>query len=450
MTSNLKRVLGLPEVSFIAIGFTIGGGVFVLTGVAFKIVGPALPLAYGLAAIPIFVSMIPLAMLGAAIPSTGGSYRYPSRMVSPGLAFVGIWVYGLASFVGQIPLYALGCATYAQAYFPGISPAALAVALLTFFYGVNVLGLRLAAQIQAAMVVVLVGALLFYAFQGLSAANPVHFSDMAGQGGGNLLLGTALLTFTYLGANGVIELGGEIREPGRVIPRAFLVTFGVVTTIYILVAVATVGGAPGELLRETNEPLLTVSQRVCGSWGSTFFILGGAILALVTTLNALFMVGTKSLLIMIQDRLLPAGLGRLHPRFGTPHILLTVIWVLSVAGTLSGFSLETLASYAALGGLILFLPLQLAAWRLPVRYPRRYRESGFQLRGFWLRFCPAVGILMVLFFGSVILYDLRSPAKVGWFLAFVLSGIGYYGIRKRFLRSLGAEVEGVRSQDEWD
>ena len=80
---ELKRVLKLPAVAFIAIGFTIGGGVFVFTGVVFKIVGQALPITYSLAVLPVFISMMPVAMLGSAIPTTGANYRYPSRMVSP-------------------------------------------------------------------------------------------------------------------------------------------------------------------------------------------------------------------------------------------------------------------------------------------------------------------------------------------------------------------------------
>ena len=71
---ELKRVLKLPTVAFIAIGFMIGGGVFVFTGIVFKITGPAIPVAYGLAAIPVFISMMPLAMLGSAIPTTGANY----------------------------------------------------------------------------------------------------------------------------------------------------------------------------------------------------------------------------------------------------------------------------------------------------------------------------------------------------------------------------------------
>ncbi|HEY5490262.1 MAG TPA: amino acid permease [Gemmatimonadaceae bacterium] len=94
---GLKKVLGLSETTFIAIGMTIGGGIFVFTGIVLKIVGPALPIAYALAWIPILISMFPLAMLAAAIPTTGGNYKYPSRLVSRGLAFTGVWVYALAS-----------------------------------------------------------------------------------------------------------------------------------------------------------------------------------------------------------------------------------------------------------------------------------------------------------------------------------------------------------------
>jgi amino acid permease len=131
---GLKRVLGFPTATFIAIGFTIGGGVFIFTGIVFRIVGPALPMAYDLSGIPVFISMMPVAMLGSALPVTGGNYLYPSRLVSPALAFVGIWIYALAAFFGQIPLYALGCAKYAQVFFPDLSPVLFALAIVPFFY----------------------------------------------------------------------------------------------------------------------------------------------------------------------------------------------------------------------------------------------------------------------------------------------------------------------------
>ena len=171
----------------------------------------------------------------------------------------------------------------------------------------------------------------------------------------------------------------------------------------------------------------------------------------MTTLNALFIVGTKSLLIIVEDGLLPTGLGRLNRRFGTPHVFLTIIWIFSLAGIVSGFSLETLASYASLGVLIIFIPVQVAAIRLPKLYPHHYANAEFKLKGFWLWFCPLVGILMVVFFSIIILYDLKSPLKVGSFILFIITGLVYYLFRKKFLRSKGIHLENLRkTETTWD
>ncbi len=448
---ELKRVLKLPAVTFIAIGFTIGGGVFVFTGIVFKITGPALPIAYALAVIPVFISMLPIAMLGSAIPTTGANYKYPSRMVSPGLAFVGIWVYGLASFVGQIPLYAMGCAGYVRVYFPDLSVPAVAVGILTVIFVINLLGVKLAAQIQGVFVIILLTALIYYSVSGVAALDPHNFSNMLAGGLPNLFLGTALLTFTYVGANGIIELGGEIINPGKVIPLAFFIAFPIILVIYVLMAVATVGAVSAEVLLDSTEPLISVGRLTVGKIGLFFFISGGAILALMTTLNALFIVGTKSLLMIVTDRLLPGWLGRLNPRFGTPHILLAIIWILSVVGIVSGFSLETLASYATLGVLIIFIPIQIASIRLPILYPDRYRRAEFKLKGLWLWFCPVVGVLMVVFFSIIILYDLKSPLKIGSFVGIIISGGAYYALRKRYLRSRGHKLEDLsKNESRWD
>lgn len=447
---KLRRVLGLPAVTFIAIGTTIGGGVFIFTGIVFKITGTGLPLAYLLAVIPVFISMLPLAMLGSAIPTVGGNYRYPSRMVSPGLAFVGIWVYALAAFFGQIPLYALGCARYAQLLFPVLPLEGFAIGLVTFFFVVNLTGVKPAAQIQGVLVLILIAALFYYAVSGFTAISSIDFTNILDKGWGNLFIGTALLTFTYFGSNAIIEMGGEIVNPGKTIPRAFAIAFPVVAVIYIAVAIATVANLPAGEVKQVDEPLIATSRIILSKGGTVFFIIGGAILALITTLNAMFLVGTRSILIIIEDELLPKRFGLIHRRFKTPWALLLLIWIFSVAGIVSGLSLHTLASYAALGGLIIFFPTMLAALRFPSLYPEQYRNADFKLKGFWLWACPFVGILMVLFFGLVIVIDLKTPVNIGCFLFFIASGVLFYQWRKRNLKKRGIDlVKKVVEKETW-
>jgi basic amino acid/polyamine antiporter, APA family len=446
---GLKKVLGLSETTFIAIGMTIGGGIFVFTGIVLKIVGPALPIAYALAWIPILISMFPLAMLAAAIPTTGGNYKYPSRLVSRGLAFTGVWVYALATFFGQIPLYGITCGRYVQAVFPSVPPLLFAAALVTLLCVVNVLGVKLAAQFQGVMVVVLAGAILYYGAQGPMHFDPSRFEGMWEASTGNLFLGTALLSFTYMGSNGIIELGGEIKEPGKVIPRAILITFPVVAVLYLLVAVTTVNAASWRSTVLVEEPVISTARSSLGSAGFVFFMLGGAVLALITTLNAILILGTKSLLVIIDDGLLPRSLGAISRRFGTAHYLLLAVWLISMLGIISGLSLETFASYAALGSIIIFIPVLVAALVLPRRYPAAYAASSFKLTGFWLYFCPVVGIAIALFFCLVILADLGSAWKIGVFLLFALSGVVYYAFRSRFLARRGAGAASPGMTAEW-
>jgi len=255
---GLKRVLGLPAVAFIAVGMTIGGGIFVFTGIVLKITGPALPFAFAFAVVPVFLSMLPLAMLGSALPVTGGNYMYPSRMVSP-------------------------CARYIQVIVPGLSETAFAAGLITFFCVINVIGVRPAARLQAVMVLVLLSALLFFAINGLAEPNLERFDQIFQKGAGNLLLGIALLTFTYLGSNGIIELGQEIREPGKVIPRAYFISFPIVTIIYLLVALSVVNAVSWQSLADVGEPLIEIGKITMGRAGLIYFVLGGAVLALTTT-----------------------------------------------------------------------------------------------------------------------------------------------------------------------
>jgi APA family basic amino acid/polyamine antiporter len=405
--------------------------------------------AYALAVVPVFLSMLPLAMLGSAIPVTGGTYMYPSRMVSPRLAFVGIWVYALATFFGQIPLYSIACARYVQVLVPDMPEVLFAAALITFFCIINVLGVKLAAQLQAVMVLVLIAALIFFSVNGLNPINTEHFENIFQKGTGNLFLGVALLTFTYLGSNGIIELGEEIKDPGRVIPRSYFIAFPVVTLLYLGVAFAAVNAIPWQGLVDVQEPLIAVGRSTLSKAGLYFFVLAGAVLALTTTLNGLFIMATKSIMMITQDGLLPKRLGTVNHRFGTAHILFLAIWVISMIGVVSGLSLETFASYSAMGGIIIFIPVLIASLSLPSRFPQQYSDAAFKLRGFWRFLCPVVGMAMALFFCLVILTDLKSPVKIILFVLFILSGVAYYEVRKRFLLNRGVDIEMNIKNDDW-
>ncbi len=444
---GLRRVLGLKELVAIEVGTTVGAGVFVLTGMALEMGGPLLPFAYLLAAVPVILMMLSLAMLGSAVPTVGGTYRYPSRLLSPAWAFVGVWVFALGMVFGAFPLYALRGAEYFLGVFPwyeGLDPAIqawwvrlLAVLWLTVFFLANLCGLATAAAVQGIMVLVLLASLVHFGVQGLGSVSLENMQPVLPNGIGGFLASSALLTFALLGANSVIELGGEIRDPGRNIPRSLFISIPLVACLYFVIGLVAAGSGPW---REAAGELLVVpARRFLGPAGLRFFVLGGAVLAITTTLNATFMWATKSMMIVARDGLIPPGLAGTN-RLGAPHRFLTIIWVLGVVAIVVSVPAGTFEIFASVGGIVIFIPVMLSAMLLRRKMPRRYAAAPFRLRGplYWI--CPAVGVLLALVILGMLLSRLE-PVPLLFFLAWLAAGALFYAWRRPVLaRGRGRSV----------
>ncbi len=449
---GLKRTLNLPGVVAIAIGQTIGAGIFVLTGMALEFTGPSVILAYVLAVIPISFLMLLLAMLGSALPTTGGNYKYSSRLFSPRAAFLGIWAYIAGAILGAFPLYALSGARYLQVAID-LPVNYVALGILTFIFIINLLGISLAVTIQGSFVILLFSALCYFSWSGFPHIDLNNFSPFLPQGYYGLALATSVLTFTYLGANAIVELGGEIKNPGKVIPRAFLISIPLVTIFYLLVVTVAAGVIPWKL--GAGQPLTASAQIFMSSGGLNFFIFAGGLLAIVTTLNASFMWGTKSLLVMTDDGFFPKSLLQVNKRFGTPHWFLTIIYIISaLAIVLLGEDyLETFTILGSLGGIIIFLPLIGAALVLPKRAPRAYARSSFKLKGFWLYFSACMGLLLALMVIVILLIDLYAqPLGVLFsflFVFWIIFGFMFFQLRENALKKEGRSLlELVKTSEE--
>ena len=435
---GLKRVLGLPEVVGIEVGQTIGAGVFAMTGIAIGICGAALPVAYVLAVLPVAFFMLPVAVLGAAIPTVGGNYTYPSRLFSPAAAFMGLWIYAIGAFFGFFPLYAMTMVKYLSHFFPQINVPVAAALVLTFFYAVNLFGVRFAAQVQGLMVLVMISALVMYALFGIGHIDPANLSLAApGDKPLSIVSAAALLTFPYMGANAIIELGGEIKKPHRTIPISFLISIPLVAVIYISMSFVAVGVTGWEAC--ADKSLIESAQAFLKPIPLNFFIIGGAVLAIATTLNATFMWGTKSLMIVGRDGLLPFFLTRVNKRFGTPWNMLTAIWALSVIAVLSGIDVKSFAIYSSIGGLVIFIPVLIASVMLKRKMPEAWAASRFKVPTPVLIGCIVIGILFFIVAIAALFGELWKTNRFMFWLFFVLVvvGITYYLVMKKVVKKRG-------------
>ena len=436
---GLKRSLGLPSLIAVEIGTTIGAGIFVLIGMGIKLTGPSVPLAFIIAALPIILIMLSLAMVGSAIPCAGGTYRYASRLFNPGWSFFGIWGFALGTIAGAFPLYALKAAEYFLAAFPNYHPAPLTVklagaAILTVFYLANLRDLKLAGYVQALMVAILIGALIYFSASGLGQVKPENFTPLFPKGALGLFGAAAILTFSLLGSNSVIELGAEIKNPGRNIPLSLLIAIPCVTVLYVLIAVVAVGVLPWQ--QSAGKLLSEQAAFILGPVGCRFFIIGGAFLAITTTINGTFMWATKSVLVVADDRLLPPWLSVVHPQHHTPHRFLTIVWILSTASLFMNVPYGTFETFASIGSLIIFVPVMIAVLRFRKLLPHRYASAPFRLKGILYYLCPGAGLLLAIM-AMVMCLSQLNYFWMGFFLAWLLVGASLYFLIRRWNRKSG-------------
>lgn len=338
---KLKKVLGLGDLMGIGIGQIIGSGIMALTGICIALTGAGTPLAFLVAAVLVICPNTVLAVLGSAVPATGGMYTYVRDYIGKKTGF-----FYLALLVaGQLVLamFALTFATYMCSLIPQLNETVVAFAILTICFVMNLLGVNIAAKLQNILVIVLLAAMGLFVIFGLPKVDWSVFSGVDAimpNGLVDFLTGASLLTFATGGAEFLSELGGEMKNPGRDLPRAMIGSTAVVAIIYAFIGVVAVGVLPIDEV--AGESLVLVAQEIFPKPVYIFFIVGGGMFAVASTLNATFTWCTKGLLIAAEEGWLPKKAAAISKR-GTPWVLLTIFYIIGAVPILTGLDIETIA-----------------------------------------------------------------------------------------------------------
>ena len=376
---NLKKVLGLTDVLGFVFGQIIGAGVLVLTGIGIGLTGKGIVFAFLVSGIINCINILPMAQLASAIPTTGAGYRYSSILLGPKWGF--LWQIGIIFSKVTIAVYALSFAQYLQGLFPDIPIKGTALLMLTFFFILNLVGIKAAATTQKYLVLVKISGLAVFAFWGISSVDIASFASvdaMMPNGSDGMLQAIGLVAFASYGAVLCAELGGEMKNPARDIPLGLIIGTLGSTLIYILMAFIAAGTLPIEEV--ANKPLSLVAKTVLPGPLYLYFMIAGAVVSLGTTLNAVFQWVTKGMIVACEDGWLPRKLGAVNKRFGTPHYSLLFFYLLGVVTIVSGISLGDIARLGFGFLLIVSMIPVLGCAYLPSKYPEQYANALFHIR----------------------------------------------------------------------
>lgn len=364
----LKREIGLFDATALGIGAIIGSGIFVVTGIVAGIAGPAMVFSIIIAGVIAVFSAMSVAELGAYLPEEGGTYAYAQKLISPFAGFIAGWIWIFSNiFVGAA--VSLGFAHYFVTLFPSIPVKVIAVAICLIFIIINYLGLKGSVLFNNILVMAKILILLFFIAFGLGFLRPWTFTSFAPEGSRGILSGAALIFFAYTGFARVTIMAEEVKDPEKTIPRSIYLALGISTVIYLLVSIVAVGLAGAPALAHSGSPLADAIG-MTGNSGAVLVISLGAMIATASVLLTTIMGISRIVFSMARSSDLPGILGRIHPRFGTPHYAIVITGACMITATLLA-DLALVVAVSTFAMLMYYLIANVAALRLPQEH-RRY------------------------------------------------------------------------------
>lgn len=378
-TTTPRRDVTLPGAILLGLGSIVGTGVFVSIGIATDVTGTGVFLAIVIAGCVAAANGLSSAQLAAAHPVSGGTYEYGHRWLTPALGFSAGLLFLLAKSASAATAalgfsgYLLEAAGYdgANATTVRTALACLGTLALTAFVAG---GIRRSNRANAVVVVVALSglaALAVVAIPTVLTAGSERLGPIvppSEEGGVRALLeGAALLFVAFTGYGRIATLGEEVRDPGRVIPRAMIVTVVTVTALYLAIAITGVGvlGAEGfSDATATNAAPLEAVARALDVPLLAGAVALSAIAAMVGVLLNLLLGLSRVLLAMARRGDAPKPFARIETDSASPS---AAVWACGggvAALTLIG-DVTTTWSFSAFTVLVYYALTNAAAIRLP-------------------------------------------------------------------------------------
>ena len=357
---TLERSVGLFGAVGFGLGAMIGTGVFVYTGVAAGLAGPAMLVSLGIAGLAAACNGLASAELAMNFPRSGGTYEYARRMLSPWAGYLAGWLF-LAAKTTSAAATAIGFGAYVGAM-TGAPPLVLSLTLVLAITALNLFRLTGAGVLNLLLVAVAAGGLLAFVVTGWRRVEGAHFAPFAPSGPYGVLSASALLFVAYAGYGRVATLGEEIRDPAKNIPRAVVLSLVAAAAIYVLVSYVAVGsiGAPAFAeAAKTGAPL----EHATAIPAVKIALAVGAAAALGAVFLNLMLGLSRMTFAMAREEDLPRFLSRVSSASSPMFAVLAVGLVL--AGLVAMGNIVRLVSISAFTVLIYYAITNLAALRMP-------------------------------------------------------------------------------------
>lgn len=373
----VDRQIGLVGGIVLMVGTVIGISVFLLPGVLIGEAGPSIVIALVLTAIPMVFSILMLLQLGGAMPVAGGVYVYASKLVGRVWGTVIVWL--VIPAIWAVMLFtAFGFAEFVRVMVDVPGWLLMGGVLLAFMI-LNLRGITLVATLQLIMVAVIVLGFLAFIIPGTFQVEAANYTPMFPEGVGPFILAVVALFIPFQGYSMIVELGEELKDPIRNIPRVLIYGMALAVVLSLALVVVFVGLDRYDILGELGDGGLAEagSDYIAGWVGWAVVI--AAVLGAFTTLNAVITSYSRTLMQAARDKVISPQLAIVHPVTKVPQravLFLSIPPILLIPVNPGPTALPVFLALTILfGGFI----SAIALWNLPKRYPEAYANSIYKL-----------------------------------------------------------------------
>jgi amino acid transporter len=366
------------------------------------------------------------AELGAAMPGAGGTYLYLREAfqyrTGKLMPFMFIW-----TIILTIPLIMstgiIGLEQYLSYFFPNLSYWPLHLTGIGVLAAIVILLYRKIESISvittALWVIMLlaVGLTIAASYSNFHPGLAFHYPHNAFAGGFAAALGAGLLIaiYDYLGYNTTAYMGGELRNPGKVMPRSIIISIAAIMVIYLAMNIGVVGVLPWPKVAHATS---VASLAITHNWGRAAADLV-TVLILVTAFASVFaglLGGSRVPFHAARDRLFFGVFGRLHPKYDFPHVSLLVMGVITAVG--SFFTLTTVINVL----LAVIIWVQAVAQIVALTVLRRRQPGLIRPYKQWLYPVPSLAALA----GWLYVYASATSTALIWSTVWLAAGVVAY------------------------
>jgi amino acid transporter len=313
--------------------------------------GNAMWLAFAIGGVVALLSTYSYAKLGAAFPSAGGAVHFLVKSFGDGVLAGGLNLFMWAGYIISLALYASAFGSYAATFLTATpSPLllkSLAVGAVVLLAVVNAFGARLMGRWETLIVAVKVAILVLFAAVGSWFIRPGYLSPDLWPAPASILFGAGVLFIGYEGFGLITNAARDMRNPGKMLPRALYTSVILVIVIYLAVSLTVTGNLSDyEIERARDYALAEAARPFLGEFGFRLI----AIAALFSTASAInaTLFGSANVCYMIaRDGELPSGLSRTEWKQATGGLLLTtaLVVLVTLSFDLSGIAMMGSAAF---------------------------------------------------------------------------------------------------------